>query len=78
MEEVSLNKLSPGKKGEIVKIGGGGSIRRRILDMDAATGTIFEVEKIAPLKRSSIEVKLQGYPLSLRKDEAAEIYVKAI
>ena len=78
MEEVSLDKLSPGEMEEIVKIGGEGSIRRRILDMGAVTGTIVEVEKIAPLKRSPIEVKLKGYHLSLRKDEAAEIYVKAV
>ena len=44
MEETSLDKLSPGKKGEIVKIGGGGSTRRRILNMGAAAGTIVEVE----------------------------------
>jgi len=42
--------------------------------MGATPGTIVEIEKVAPLG-DPIEVKIKGYHLSLRKEEAAAITV---
>ncbi|MDI6758760.1 MAG: ferrous iron transport protein A [Candidatus Omnitrophota bacterium] len=69
-----LRELKPGQKGKIVKTLGSGSIHRRILDMGIIKGVEIEVERIAPLG-DPIEVKIRGYHLSLRKEEAANIYV---
>jgi len=72
----TLNDLKRGEKGRIVKIGGGGSIRRRLLDMGGVSGSEVKMERVAPLG-DPIEIKVKGYNLSLRKQEAASIQVEA-
>ena len=75
MKEVPLMELSPGEKGEITKVKGSGQIKQRILAMGIVPGTSLEVERVAPLG-DPIEVKVKGYHLSLRKEEAKKIYVE--
>ncbi len=75
MEEKILRELKPGQIGKVIKISGGGSIHRRILDMGIVKGAGIEIERVAPLG-DPIEVKIKGYHLSLRKEEAANIYVE--
>ena len=70
-----LSELKRGEKGRIVKIGGGGSLRRRLLDMGLAPGSEVEMERVAPLGYP-IEIKVKGYNLSLRKEEAESIQVE--
>lgn len=70
-----LQELKPGEKGKIIKISGEGSIHRRILDMGLVKDAELEVERIAPLG-DPIEIKVKGYHLSLRKEEASNIYVE--
>ena len=72
-----LNELERGEKGKIVKIGGKGSIHRRLLDMGLVSGSEVEMERVAPLG-DPIEVRVKGYNLSLRKEEAASIQVEVI
>ncbi len=72
----SLAELKPGEKGRVVKVGGKGSGRRRIIDMGLVSGAEIEMERVAPLG-DPIEVKVKGYHLSLRKEDAANIYVEA-
>jgi Fe2+ transport system protein FeoA len=75
MTEKSLDKVLPGQKGKVIKITGNGFIRQRILDMGIVKGTEIEVERVAPLG-DPIEIKVKGYHLSLRKAEAANIYLE--
>lgn len=75
--QANLGEMKPGDKAAIVKIAGTGSIRRRLLDMGATAGTLVEVERVAPLG-DPIEVKIKGYHLTLRKEEAQRIEVKAL
>lgn len=70
-----LSELKRGEKGRIVKIGGGGSLRRRLLDMGLVSGSEVKMERVAPLG-DPIEIKVKGYNLSLRKEEAANIQVE--
>lgn len=72
-----LGELKPGEKGKVIKISGSGSIYRRILDMGIVKNTEIEVERVAPLG-DPIEVKIKGYHLSLRKEEATNIYVDPV
>lgn len=72
---VGLNEVKPGQKGRIVKIIGRSSVNKRIADMGVVPGTTVEVERIAPLG-DPIDVKLKGYHLSLRKEEASKIMVE--
>jgi Fe2+ transport system protein FeoA len=71
-----LRELKPGEKGRVTRISGSGSVHRRILDMGVVKGAEVEMERVAPLG-DPVEVKIKGYHLSLRKDEAANIYVEA-
>ena len=75
MEVKPLSELKPGQKGMISKVGGSGQTHRRILDMGVVPRTEIEVERVAPLG-DPIEVKVKGYHLSLRKEEAANVYVE--
>jgi len=72
-----LSELKRGEKGRVVKIGGSGSIHRRLLDMGLVSGSEVEMERVAPLG-DPIEIKVKGYNLSLRKEEAASIQVEVI
>ena len=75
MSTKPLRELKTGERGKIVKVGGGGSIHRRLLDMGLVSGSDVEVERVAPLG-DPIEVRIKGYHLTLRKEEAANIYVE--
>jgi Fe2+ transport system protein FeoA len=58
----------------IVRVGGNGALRRRILEMGILKGSEIYVEKYAPLK-DPIELIVKGYHVSLRVEEAAQITV---
>ena len=70
-----LNELQKGEKAKIAKIRGKGNIHRRLLDMGLVAGSEVEMKRVAPLG-DPVEVKIKGYNLSLRKEEAAGIQVE--
>ncbi len=71
----TLRDVKPGQKARIVKVGGLGAVNRRIVEMGFTPGTMIEVERVAPLG-DPIDVKVKGYHLSLRKEDAAGITVQ--
>lgn len=77
MKTVTLSKLKAGDKCIVVRIGGSGLTRRRILDMGVVKGTKIEVIRTAPLG-DPIEFVLRDYNLTLRKAEADKVYVSLI
>lgn len=77
VESLTLKDLKPGQKCKILKVRGRGEINKRILEMGVTPGSVIELERIAPLG-DPIDVKVKGYHLSLRKDEAAGIDVAVI
>ncbi len=72
-----LKDLKRGERGKVVKVEERGEVRRRILDMGVVPGTIVEMERIAPLG-DPVEIKVRGYHLSLRKEEAERIRVEPV
>ncbi|MGI5870048.1 MAG: DtxR family transcriptional regulator [Kiritimatiellia bacterium] len=72
-----LSELKPGEKATIERVAGEGAVKRRIRDMGVTTGSLVEVVRVAPLG-DPIDVKVKGYHLSLRKEEAADISVKRV
>lgn len=70
-----LSELKPKEKGKIVRVAGGGSIHRRLLDMGLVSGTEVEVERVAPLG-DPVEIRIKGYHLTLRKEEAINVHVE--
>jgi len=69
-----LSEMHAGEKGRILKIGGNGSLRRRIQEMGLLKDTEIYVEKYAPL-RDPLELIVKGYHISLRVEEADQIVV---
>lgn len=75
--DITLRSFKPGAKVKVTKLTGEGAVRRRMMDMGMVPGTTVEIERVAPLG-DPIEVKVKGYHLSLRKNEAANIFVEEI
>ena len=75
MTSKPLSEMRPKEKGKIVKVKGGGGVHRRILDMGVVTGTDIEIQRVAPLG-DPIQIKVKGYNLTMRKEEAANIQVE--
>ena len=59
----------------MVRLGGEGALRRRIMDMGITKGTSVYVRKVAPLG-DPVEVTVRGYELSIRKGDAESIQVE--
>ncbi len=76
MSVKTLNQLEPGERATIIKVGGKGPVRRRILDMGVVSGADIEVVRVAPLG-DPVEFRIKGYNLSLRKSEAQNVQVEA-
>ncbi len=70
-----MSCLGVGESGVISKVEGEVSLKRRILEMGAVPGTEVVVERVAPLG-DPIDIRLKGYHLSLRKEEAEKILVE--
>jgi ferrous iron transport protein A len=71
---MSISDLAPGQSGRIARIGGGGALRQRILDMGLLPNVLVRVERVAPAG-DPIWIRLDGYQLSLRRREAATVLV---
>ena len=64
--------------GQTVKVSGltgEGPVKRRIMDMGITKGTEVYVRKVAPLG-DPVEVRVRGYELSLRREDAGMILVE--
>ena len=74
MKEISLSQVKPGDKGKISKIGGNRKYRKRLLDLGLTRGVLIEIIRNAPLG-DPVEINVRTYKLSLRKNEAKDIYI---
>ena len=71
---MTLKELPVGSSAVITAVGGEGVLRLRLLDMGLIPKTRITVVKIAPMG-DPIEVRLRGYELTLRMDDADKIEV---
>ena len=72
-----LSEMKEGQTGIVVRVGGNGILRRRILEMGILKGAEVYIEKYAPLK-DPLELIVKGYHVSLRVEEAAQITVEKV
>ena len=72
---MTLDKLPLGQEAVITAVGGEGALRCRLLDMGLIPKTRVRVEKVAPLG-DPLELRVRGYSLSLRKEDAGTIEVE--
>ncbi len=72
---MTLDQLPIGQEAVITIVGGEGALRLRFLDMGLIPKTRVTVRKTAPMG-DPIEIRLRGYELTIRKEEAMKIEVK--
>ena len=71
---MTINDLTLGQSAVITAVGGEGVLRCRLLDMGLIPNTKVTVQKIAPMG-DPMEIRLRGYELTLRLDDAAKIEI---
>lgn len=70
-----MNELKTGTSGIITAVGGDGALRCRLLDMGLIPRTHVTLQKVAPMG-DPIEIRVRGYELTLRVEEAQKIEVR--
>ena len=71
---MTLNELHIGDTAAITAVGGEGALRCRLLDMGLTPRTLVTLRKVAPMG-DPIEIRVRGYELTLRVEDAREITV---
>ncbi len=71
---MTLDELPIGKEAVILKVGGEGVLRYRLLDMGLIPKTKIMITKVAPMG-DPIELRLRGYTLTIRLEDARNIQV---
>ena len=72
---MTLKEAKVGSTVKVLKIGGEGALKRRIMDMGITKGVEVYIRKVAPLG-DPVELTVRGYELSLRKADADLIEVE--
>ena len=72
---MTLNELKIGAAAVITAVGGDGALRCRMLDMGIIPKTRVTLQKVAPMG-DPIEIRVRGYELTLRVEEAEKIEVE--
>lgn len=71
-----LRDLATGDSGRVTGFGQGSrAYRRKLLAMGLTPGTTFTVTRFAPMG-DPVQIRVRGFALSLRKDEAAALQVE--
>jgi len=73
----TLKETKPGETVRVLKIGGEGPVKRRIMEMGVTKGVEIFVRKVAPLG-DPVEITVRGYELSLWKADAELIEVEGV
>lgn len=73
--DMTLDMLPIGKQAVITAVGGEGALRCRLLDMGLIPGCGIVICKIAPMG-DPLELRLRGYQLTIRKEDAKKIEVE--
>jgi ferrous iron transport protein B len=73
----TIKDLNIGQSGRITSVGGEGALRQHILDMGLIPGVDISVIKYAPMG-DPVELRVHGYELTLRLEDAAKIEVVPI
>ena len=75
--KIGLDELKPGEKGRIIDFVKKGPATKRMLEMGIIRGNLIDVERVAPLG-DPIDIKVKGYHLSLRKEDAKSIIIERL
>ncbi len=71
----TLDAVEPGRKARVVSVKGDSQTRKRLAEMGLTRGALVAVERVAPLG-DPVDLRVRGYHLSLRKEEAAKVFIE--
>ncbi|MBR5345892.1 MAG: ferrous iron transport protein B [Clostridia bacterium] len=74
---MKLNELPVGQTAVISRLGGEGALRQHLLDMGVLPGAEVTMMKLAPMG-DPMELRIHGYELTLRLDDARDIDIDPI
>ena len=74
LEPMPLSRLKEGDHGIVISLKAG-DLGLKLMEMGFLPGEIISIDKIAPLG-DPLSVKIGGYLLSLRKEEARTVIVR--
>lgn len=74
---MTLDTLKIGQSAIITGVGGEGALRCRLLDMGLIPKTKVTLIKKAPMG-DPIELRLRGYELTIRNEDAEKIEIKEV
>ena len=74
---MTLDELKTGETSIITAVGGEGALRCRLLDMGLTPRTRVTLQKFAPMG-DPIEIRVRGYELTLRVEDAKKITVEEV
>ena len=74
---MTLRDLKIGESGRILSVKGEGVLRQHLIDMGVIPETVVTIVKYAPLG-DPVEIRIHGYELTLRKDDADNIEVERL
>ncbi|MBQ6678971.1 MAG: ferrous iron transport protein B [Lachnospiraceae bacterium] len=72
---MTLREIGAGQSARVLAVGGSGALRQHFLDMGIIPGIEITVIKFAPMG-DPVEIRLHGYELTLRLDDAEKIEVE--
>jgi ferrous iron transport protein A len=75
---MTLKDLQVGERAKVAGyLEGGGAYRRKLLAMGLTPGAELAVVRVAPMG-DPVEIRLRGYALTLRREEAAGLVVERL
>lgn len=75
--EMNLTNLPIGATATVVAVNGNNAIAKRLMEMGIVPGVAVRMIKSAPFG-DPLEIRVRGYHLAMRKNEAAAIEVNEI
>jgi ferrous iron transport protein A len=73
----SLCELTQGQTGKIVTLNSEGGLKKHLMEMGFVRGAEVKIGRVAPLG-DPVEIKIKGYSISLRKEEAKNIEIEIL
>jgi Fe2+ transport system protein FeoA len=72
---MTLDQLPLGQAAKVSRLTGSSTVRRRLMEMGLTPAATVEAVRRAPMG-DPLDVKVRGYHLSLRKEEAASVQLE--
>ena len=71
---MTLDQLPLGQSAKVTKLTGASAVRRRLMEMGITPAATIQAIRWAPLG-DPLDVKVRGYHLSLRREEASAVEI---